>query len=132
MVKAQVGIEYMAMFAILLLVLTPVLLYALDLSSTSISSIKTREAVQTMANAADKLYNFGGGRTYVDLDLPSGVKNYTIVNKTIILTMSIGNSTGNAVAMTRGNVTGSLKINEGPHRVYLEYLSSGVINITGT
>lgn len=129
--KAQVGTEYLVMFAILLAVLTPIFIYAFDTSTINVRAVKTREAVNTLAIAADRLYNFGGGKIFVDIDLPSGIQNYLIANKTIKLFTIIGNGTGEALAVTRGNVSGSINTREGLQRVYLEYLDNGIINISG-
>jgi hypothetical protein len=128
--KGQAATEYIVMFGILLAILTPIFIYALDVSSINVRTVKSREAASTMATAADRLYNFGGGKTYVDIDLPSGVVGYSISGKTIKILTKVGDNAGEALGITRGNVTGSISIREGLQRVYLEYLDNGIINIS--
>lgn len=127
--KSQAGLEYILIFAILLVALTPIFIYSLNISSTSMRATRSRAAVQTIATAADNLYKLGGGKTTITVNIPSGVESYLVENKTILLRLRIGDGYGDAFAVTDVNVTGELPITEGAHDIPVQMLSNGTIQI---
>lgn len=127
--KAQIGLEYIIIFAILLAALTPIFVYSINISSTSMRTMQSRTAVQTIATAANSLYKLGGGKTTITVNMPSGVDSYLVANRTIRLTLLIGDGYGDALALTDSNVTGTIPITEGVHNIPLQTLSDGTIQI---
>ena len=129
--KAQAGLEYILIFAILLAALTPIFIYSLNTSSLSTRTTLSRTAVQKIATAADNLYKMGGGKITVGVNIPSGVLNATIGSNVIMMALRIGDSYGEAFAITKGNVTGEIPITEGTHNIPVQMLSYGTIQIGG-
>ena len=127
--KAQIGLEYILIFAILLAALTPIFIYSINISSTSMRTTQSRTAVQTIATAANNLYKLGGGKTTITVNMPSGVDSYLVANRTIRITLLIGDGYGDALALTDSNVTGTIPITEGVHNIPLQMLSDGTIQI---
>ncbi len=127
--KAQAGLEYIILLALLLAALVPIFIYSMDTSSVSIRTIQSREAVQRIANAADALYRLGGGKTTVYVYMPSGVESYSISQKIIKLTLRIGEGTGDIFARTEGDVSGTIVISEGYKNIPIRAFSNGTVVI---
>ncbi len=127
--KGQSGLEYMIILAILLAALTPIIIYSLDTLSLSIRTAYSKEAVQKIAAAADNLYMMGGGKTTVAISIPSGVQELLLQNRTIRMRLKIGGSYGDAIAVTKANITGSFPTAEGTAYVPLQMAQNGTIVI---
>jgi len=125
--RGQAGLEYILILAILLGALIPVFMYAADTSELSIRTTQSREAVQRIAAAADRLYAMGGGKMEVDVYLPSGIEAFSLGNGTVKLTLRIGEGTGDAFELTRGNLTGVLPVTEGYKKITLVMLPNGTV-----
>lgn len=124
--KAQAALEYMILLGVLLAFLGGIFVYSSQTSSLSLRTTQSIETVRAVADAADRIYKTGGGNTTVMVDIPSGVVNQSVANKAIRLTLSIGDDTGDAFAVTAGNVTGSLPTGQGRYKIVVEMISSGV------
>lgn len=130
--KAQSGIEYIVLVAFLLLVITPVFLYALDLSSRSVRTTRAREAVDSISIAADNICSLGGGKTVVDVYMPNGAENYTIGQRTIRLNVRVNGVAGDIFSITMCNVTGNVSLREGYMQIPVSMLPNGTVLIGGS
>jgi len=130
--KAQAGVEYIIIVAFLLVVLTPIFMYSLDISLTSVKTARSRDVVESIAITADNICSMGGGKTDVDVYLPYGIQYYVIANRTVKLGIDIDGNVGEAFSMTLCNVTGSIPIREGYARIPVSMLPNGTILINGT
>lgn len=128
--KAQAALEYMLLLGVLLAFLVPILVYSAQASSLSVRSLQGREAVQSIAEAADRVYAMGGGKVYTFVTIPSGVVNQSVSGRTLRLVLETGGSASEAVGTTLGNISGSLPTNYGKHKITLEMLQNGTINIS--
>jgi uncharacterized protein (UPF0333 family) len=130
--KAQAGVEYIVLVAFLLLVITPVFLYAFDVSSRSVRTTRAKEAVDSIAIAADNICSLGGGKTTVDVYMPYGSQNYTIGQKTIRLNIRVNGVAGDVFSRTMCNVTGNISLSEGYTDIPVSMLPNGTVLIGGS
>lgn len=114
----------MFLIGVLLAFLVPVFIYATQTSSLSIRTAKVQQALQAIEQSVDELEKMGGGQTYVWIDLPEGVENYTIANKTVLIKLKIGEGTSDIFFMTNNNVSGILPTAEGKHKISIEVANS--------
>ncbi len=115
--KAQAGLEYLMLVGLLLAFMAAVLVYSMQTSTLSIRTTQARETVQTLAEAAERLYKMGGGKATVTVTIPEGVVNYTFSGDTVRLSIMIGNEPGDAIAFTSVNVTGALPKSSGRYEI---------------
>jgi hypothetical protein len=127
--KGQSGVEYIVLVAFLLIVLTPVFMYALDTSTTSVRTSRAREAVESIAIAANNICSMGGGRTTANVYIPYGVEYYVIDLKTVKIGLKIDEGTGEVFSRTMCNVTGSIPVDEGYFNVPIQMLTNGTVYI---
>jgi len=124
--RGQAALEYMFLIGLMFIILGIVFVYSSQASILSLRTTQSAETVQLIANAADRIYKTGGGNTTVIVDIPSGVVNQSVANRSIRLTLRIGDNTGDAFSVTAGNVTGSLPTVQGRYKIVVEMISSGV------
>ncbi len=127
--KAQAALEYMFLIGVLLVFLAGVFAYSSQTTFISLRTTQSTEAVKLVSAAADRVYKTGGGNATVMVDIPSGVVNQAVANKSIRLALRIGDDIGETFAVTAGNVTGSLPTAQGRHKIVVELLSSGVVQV---
>lgn len=120
----------MLLLGVLLAFLVPVLIYSTETTARSVSALEGKHAVQSIADAADRIYAMGGGRIFTLVTIPPGVARQSVANKTIRLTLSRGDTTADIVGSTVGNISGSIPTGYGTHRVAVEMLAGGIINIS--
>jgi len=129
--KAQSGVEYIVLVAFLLIVITPIFLYAMDISTISVRTSRAREVVESLAIAADNICGMGGGKTTAKIYMPYGVQFYVIGNRTVKIRITINEGTGDVFATTKCNVTGNLSSEEGYNMVPVSMLPNGTVLIGG-
>ncbi|MBI2076080.1 MAG: VCBS repeat-containing protein [Candidatus Aenigmarchaeota archaeon] len=123
--KAQAALEYMILLGVLLTFLAGIFAYSLQTSNISIRTSQAKEAVESIAEAADRLYKLGGGRTTVTINIPDSVQNSTLAGNAVRLRLSIGNDAGDAIAFTLANVTGVLPKQSGRYVIPIIISSAG-------
>lgn len=128
--RGQAALEYMLLLGVLLAFLVPVVVYSTETTARSVGALEGKRAVQSIAGAADRVYAMGGGRMYVLVTVPPGITGQSVANKTIRLTLSSGDAASDIVGSTIGNISGSMPVSYGTHRVFVEMLPNGVINIS--
>jgi uncharacterized protein (UPF0333 family) len=129
--KAQSSVEYMMVLAILIIIVLPLLYYAMNQLTNSIKINNADETVNVLANAADSVYALGeGSRKYVWINMPSGIENAYMNNNLINIDLNVFGGISNIYAKTKANLTGVLPISKGTYRVVIEMLESGNVFIS--
>jgi len=124
---AQAGVEYLLIMALLLVMVTPIFIYAMDMSSISVRTSRSRQTVESIAIAADNICGMGGGSDAIGVYIPYGAEYSYIKQRTIKLGLRIGDGVGEAIAMTRCNVSGQIPLDEGYASVPVRMLQNGTI-----
>src|SRR3990167_7295280 len=127
--RGQVGLEYLILVGLLLAMLIPIYTYQSEISIQNVRITQSKQSVERIASAADRLHHQGGGRTKVEVSIPSGVINSTIENSTIKLTLKFDEGYGEALAFTEANITGSLPVTEGRREIPVWMDDDGRIHI---
>ena len=129
--KAQVGIEYAAVLVLFLFVLVPVLYIGIVEIQISGQVSQARVAVDSIADAADRVYAQGpGATTTVEVYLPAAL-NYASLNGhevNINLFLPTGETT-DVYSLSRGNLTGPMPTLPGRHVLLVGMTSNGSVNI---
>jgi len=137
--KGQVGIEYGAVLVLFLFILVPVLYIGIMEIQISGQVSQARVAVDSIADAADRVYAQGpGATTTIEVYLPPGIAyayigthegqpTYREVDITLYLPTG---GTTDVYALARGNLTGVMPTLPGRHVLVERMDSSGNVNIT--
>ncbi|MFC2143493.1 hypothetical protein ACFLQN_03775 [Candidatus Aenigmatarchaeota archaeon] len=128
--KAQIGMEFILLFGLLLAAMVPVIIYSTEMSTVNIRTTKSREALNQIGSAVDSIHKLGGGKTTILVDFPYGIDSYLVENKTMKLRLKFENRFGYALVMTNINVTGNLTTEKGAQRVNVEMLNKDLIEIS--
>ncbi len=126
MKRGQVAIEYLLLIGVIFLAVIPVFYYALQQSSQDVRMNEASDFVNTLAKTADVVYALGpGSRDYVNVVMPGGVENISIIRNEILLKVKIFGGMADIFAYSKANLTGSLSTISGSRHV-------SVKNINGT
>ncbi|MBW2989812.1 hypothetical protein KY358_05855 [Candidatus Woesearchaeota archaeon] len=126
--KTQISFEYIIIFGFVLLVTIPLLYYALGESSVSAKLNYAEDAVNTLARAADTVYSIGPGtRKYVWINMPGGVRSYSLENKTAAIQIYVFGGLSDVFAQTKADLAGIIPISQGQHNVKVEMTGSGYV-----
>ncbi len=136
--RSQVAMEYIILIGVLLILLIPILYYALSSSNESARLNQANDAVVSLAKAADTVYALGpGNRNYVWVNIPSGSEMAIDgANKLVLIKLSIYGSQSDIYQTTKGTLeAGSIggtaiqstptPIGKGTYRVKVEYKDDG-------
>lgn len=123
--RGQAALEYMILLGVLMAFLGGIFAYSFQTSSVSIRTTQAREAVETIAAAADTLYKLGGGRTSVTVNIPAGVISQSLSGNAVRLRLEIGNDAGDAIAFTMANMTGAIPKQAGRYVIPIIISSAG-------
>ena len=89
-----------------------------------------KSSVQTIAQTIDNAYALGPGtRLYADIYYPSNVESTILTNKEVGLTVNLSSGPTNVFEYVEPDLIGSLVLDEGPQRVLVEVLVSGVVRV---
>src|SRR3989338_1476221 len=123
--RAQAAVEYVIILGIVLLVLIPIFYYSLSESNRTTRLNQASDIVNILARKSEAVYALGSGsRDYVWINVPQGIKDYSIYNKTIKLSFY---SLGDAVAFSSVNVTGRIPVVAGVYRLVIEAKDNNVV-----
>ncbi len=123
--KGQIATEYIIIVGIVLLALIPIFYYAISESNRSTRINQANYVVNTLASRAESVYALGqGSRDYVYVNIPTGVKSYSLGNGTISLSFY---SLGDVLAVTKANVTGIIPVVAGTYRLSIEMMDNNVV-----
>lgn len=126
--KAQMSTEYMILMGLILVVTIPLLYYAMRESNINVQLNQAEGSVNTLARAADTVYSIGPGTIkYVWINMPGGVRAYSLENKTVLIKLYIFKGVSDVFAETKAELTGVIPISKGQHRVKVEMLETGYV-----
>ena len=129
--RAQLSFEYLYVIGILLVVLIPLVYYSFDSSSEDIRRERLAESISSLKNGINTVYALGPRNIQkITIDLPGSIANISINNSELNIMAYMGGKISEYDIHTPINVTGSIKNEEGYHTIKIEYLQSGIINIT--
>ncbi|MDP6585439.1 MAG: hypothetical protein QF535_12350, partial [Anaerolineales bacterium] len=113
-----------------MIAMIPIFYYAIDQSSSTINLNQADDAVNTIANAADRIYSLGpGSRDYVWITLPHTMKSSAILQKEILIVIDNKGQSSDIHMSTIANLSGNLPTTAGTHRIALEMMDDGTIQI---
>lgn len=128
--KSQISLEYIFIIGFLLMAMIPIFYYAITQSSSTINLNQADDAVNTIANAADRIYSLGpGSRDYVWVTLPNTMKSSTISQKEIMIIIDNKGQSSEIHTSTIANLSGNLPLTAGTHRIALEMMDNGIVQI---
>ena len=128
--KAQASTEYLMMIGVVLLIIIPLLFYGLKESREGIQLNQAEDTVATIANAVDTVYSIGpGAKKLVWVNIPGGVEGASLENKDVLFKVRVYGNTADIFSSTKALLAGSLPIDAGPHRISIEMLDSGYVQI---
>jgi hypothetical protein len=124
MKKSQAALELIIILAAGLAILGAIIVVNNKIitgTSGKIESTKARTVVDTLADAAELVYQQGvGSRTRVFIALPSNIQSFTIYNQTLDMQLYAGGDLRNTYNIFDFNVSGILPTNEGNYWLYVE------------
>ena len=131
--NGQVAFEYIIIVGLVILFLIPLWSYIADLegqASSELSISYAQNAVDKIASHADLVYSQGPpakitSRVYI----PTGVTQARILNSTIVLTVRVGASVSDVMAVSIANMTGSVPSAEGNYQLIVEAVGN-LVNVT--
>lgn len=131
--RSQSSVEITIIMAIFLIVLGIIISVNLDLSSTYTSKYSRDQinlALDDISNGIDLTYFQGNGsKTVVYITLPSGIKNTSIENQTLLFNIYSGDSVSQIYRILDYNITGSLPSSSGKYSMSIESFG-GYINVS--
>ena len=131
--RGQSAVEYASILVLLLIALIPIVYIGLSTIEDSYRISQASVAVVSMSDAADLVFAQGpGASTLVDVYIPRAVNpaKTNVSGKEIRINVFLtSGAEHDFFAITRGNLTGSLPTSEGRHRLRIEMLASGVVQI---
>lgn len=132
--KSQSSVEISAIMAVLLIVLGIIVAVNLDVSSMFVSKYSRDQinlALDDISNGIDLVYFQGNNsKTTVYVTLPSGIKNSSIENGTLLFNIhSDGNSYSQIYRILDYNVTGTLPFEKGSYLIAIESFG-GYVNVS--
>ena len=128
--RAQVSVEYLMVIGVALVIVLPLFYYAISESTNNIKLNQAEDAVNTIAKAADSVYSLGPGtKKYVDIVIPGGVEQSAIDGNAIKLKVSLFGSVADIYSKSKANLIGGVPLVSGPHRISIEALDSGYVQI---
>ncbi|MBS3168403.1 hypothetical protein J4216_04715 [Candidatus Woesearchaeota archaeon] len=123
--KAQAATEYLILISIILIAIIPLFYYALSESNRTTRINQASSTVNSIARKSESIYALGSGsRDFIWISIPSGVNTSLVDNGTISLSMP---GTGDVSSFTNINISGSIPINQGIHRISIEMLNDVVV-----
>ena len=126
--RAQLAIEYVIVIGIILIALIPIFYYSLTESSRVTRINQANDAVNTLARAADGVYSIGPGtRKYVWINMPGGVRGYSLANKTVLINLFVFGGVSDVFSQAKADLAGVIPLSGGEHRIKVEMLETGYV-----
>ena len=127
-IKAQISTEYLIIMGMVLVIVIPLFYYAVSESNINIKSNNAEDTINTLARAADSVYSIGPGtRKYVWINVPIGVKSYSLANKSVLMKLSMPGGTSDIHLSTKADLAGIIPISKGKHRIKVEMTEAGYV-----
>jgi hypothetical protein len=128
--NGQVAIEYIAIAGVILAILIPLFYFSFNTTNETITESQAEDAVFSLASAANEVYALSpGSKREVWVQIPGGTNSVIIQENEISLNIHIAGRVSDYVAFTKPTVIGTIPLDRGTHRIYVELLSSGIVQI---
>ncbi len=132
--RAQAGIDYFMVIAMLLVLLSPFWIYLYDNLNRSEDDLRiayAKTATSRIKEAADLVYAQGSpSQVTVQVYLPKSIDSTNVTPDTLEMKMRVAGGTSDVVSTTRAALLrGSLPATEGYHSIIVKAMD-GYVNIT--
>lgn len=132
--RAQAGIDYFVVIAMLLVLLSPFWIYLYDNLNRSQDDLKiayAKTATSRIKEAADLVYSQGApAQATIQVYLPNSIDSTNVTTNTLEMKMRVAGGTSDVVSTTRAaQLQGSLPATEGYHSIIVKAMD-GYVNIT--
>lgn len=132
--RAQAGIDYFVVIAMLLVLLSPFWIYLYDNLNRSQDDLRiayAKTATSRIKEAADLVYSQGApAQATIQVYLPSSIDSTNVTTNTLEMKMRVAGGTSDVVSTTRAaQLQGSLPATEGYHSIIVKAMD-GYVNIT--
>ena len=129
--RGQTSIEYLILIGFILIALIPIFYYALSESSNTVRLNEAEDSVNTLAKAADSVYALGPGtKNYVWVNFPGGIDSISFSDKRVLIKLNIFGGLSDIYVESKAELTGSISITQGGHRIKVEALDSGEVRFS--
>lgn len=134
--KAQIGLEYMAVLTLMIALMIPLFYLANQKLDTSRTSSEASAAMNAIISSADSVYaQSPGSKISTNVYIPNGYDNSSsyIISKTIVMRYNLANGMPyDAIGFTKGNISGRLPPYPGYHIMTFTMNQSGWVLINTT
>lgn len=128
--RGQVSLSYIILFALIIFAIVPLLYFSASTSSQTSRTQKAHDVVSILSVTANAVHNLGSGnKETVFVNMPSGVKNYSITGKEIKLIMEDGTEVKGEAAISLPGVIGKIPIVQGSYYIPVISLNETLIVI---
>ncbi len=131
--KAQVAFEYIVIVGMVLLFLIPLWAYISGVHTSTSNHIfisYAQSAASRLASHADLVYSQGPpAKIRSTVYMPPRVSSAELINKTVLISLSIAGTTTDVTAVSTATMVGTLPTTEGNYQVSVEAVGN-YVNIT--
>ena len=128
--RGQLSTEYLFITGLVLITIIALFYFSIRQSTISVQMNQAEETVFTLSNAANSVYALGpGAKKFVYVTVPGGTNTITLTNNEININYYINKQNTDVFAETKADLTGSVPISPGTHRLYVKTLDSGTVEI---
>ena len=131
--KSQTSIEVIVLLSIVLVILGLLISSNMHISSMFVSKYSKDQiklSLDSIKSSADAVYSQGkGAKDSIIITLPSGIKNSSIVNQTLIYEVYSGDSVNQIYRILDYNISGTLPFEEGQYKLSIESFG-GYVNVS--
>ncbi len=132
--RAQAGIDYFVVIAMLLVLLSPFWVYLYDSLNRSQDDLRiayAKTATSKIKEAADLVYAQGSpAQATVQVYLPKSIDSTNVTSDSLVITVRVAGGKSDVVSTTRAaQLEGSLPVIEGYHSIIVK-APDGYVNIT--
>jgi len=132
--RGQAAVEYASIIVIVMIALIPVAYIGLTSIEDSSRGSQAQVTVSALVDASDLVFAQGpGARTAVDVFIPRGTNAAKTGVSGKEIRINVYTTTGDEhdyFALARGNLTGNITAVPGRHRLRVEMLNSGTVQIS--
>ena len=130
MKRGQAALEYLILIGVLLVLLISLFNYVFYHSAQNLKIDQAEDTVQTLGKTADTLYALGpGNRDFIYVNIPSSVRETRVEENLIMIRLYLFGGESDFYVLTDAQVNGTLPTEKGRHKIKLEMLDSGVVQI---
>jgi len=132
--RGQASVEYASILVLVIIALIPVAYLGFTSIEDGSRGAQAAVAVSALVDASDTVFAQGpGARTSVDIFIPRGTnaaKTGVAVKEIRINVYMTNGDEHDYFALAKGNLTGSVPSSPGRHRLRLEMLANGTVQIS--